>query len=265
MTVGPPANAAPLVTLRVLVVDDEPLARRGARVRLDRLENVAVVGECGSGRDAIRAIEALSPDVVLLDVQMPGLDGFGVIDAVGGERMPVVIFLTAYDRHAIKAFEAEALDYLLKPIDDERFAVAIARARRRVEERRLHGRASGERHGRPPAGDDAGGRIVVRDRGRILLIESHSIDWIAAEGDYVRIYVAGRGHLHRETMAAMETRLDPKRFARIHRSTIVNMSRIRELRPCGDRELAVVLRDGTSLKASRAHRDRLRVLTADAR
>ena len=237
--------------LRVLIVDDEPLARRGVRVRLERLGRITVVGESASGAEAVRAITELRPDVVMLDVQMPGLDGFGVIDAIGADRMPVVVFLTAYDSHAIRAFEAQALDYLLKPIDDERFALAIERARRRVHERET-GRAA------TPRPD---GRIAVRDRGRVILVASDSIDWIAAEGDYVRIHTGGRGHLHRETMASLSARLDASRFARIHRSTIVNVSRVRELHARGDRELLVVLRDGTQLKASRRRSARLLALT----
>ena len=247
--------SSPTRHLRVLIVDDEPLARRGVRVRLERQESIVVVGECGSGRDAVRAIAALEPDLVLLDVQMPGLDGFGVIEAVGAERMPTVVFLTAHHSHALRAFDAQALDYLLKPIDDERFALAIERARQRVHERTVAVRSREVPRPAEP-------RIVVRDRGRVLLVSPDDIDWIAAEGDYVRIHAAGRGHLHRETMAAMAARLDPARFVRIHRSSIVNVARVRELRPSGDRELVVVLRDGTQLKASRRHRARLRVLTA---
>ena len=232
--------------LRVLIVDDEPLARRGVRVRLERLGDVEIVGECASGTAAIRAIPERRPDLVLLDVQMPEVDGFGVVQAIGAERMPLVVFLTAYDEHALRAFDAQALDYLLKPIDDDRFALAIERVRRRLRERESSGASSEV------------SRLEVRDRGRVLLIDEQEIDWIAAEGDYVRIHVAGRGHLHRETMAAMQARLDAKRFVRIHRSTIVNVDRVRELRPCGDREQLVVLRDGTRLRASRGFREALR-------
>ncbi len=240
---NPPASQ-----LRVLIVDDEPLARRGVRVRLERMSDVVVVGECVSGTAAIAAIAELRPDLVLLDVQMPEVDGFDVVRAIGPDRMPLIVFLTAYDEYAIRAFDAQALDYLLKPIDDERFALAIERARRRWRERESS------------ASSSSASRIAVRDRGRVLIIDEQEIDWIGAEGDYVRIHVAGRGHLHRETMAAMQARLDAKRFVRIHRSTIVNATRVRELRPCGDREQLVVLRDGTRLRASRGFRDALRGL-----
>jgi two-component system LytT family response regulator len=228
--------------VKVIIVDDEPLARRGIRVRLERLGDVEIIAECASGAAAVRAIRERSPDVVFLDVQMPSLDGFGVVEEVGADNMPVTIFVTAYDTHAIRAFDASALDYLLKPIDDERFARAVDRARRRLAER-------GSRTD----------RIVVRDRGRAIILEPDDIDWIAAEGDYVRIQSGGRGHLVRETMTAMEKRLDSTRFARIHRSAIVNVARVKEIRRHGDRDYLVTLRDGTRLKMSRTFRHRLSV------
>ena len=202
------------------------------------------------------AIEDAAPDVVLLDVQMPELDGFDVVEAVGVARMPVTIFVTAYDTHAIRAFEAHALVYLLKPLDDDRFAHAIERARARVAERNVDARAGtlGKAITSPVAPRR---RIVVRERGRVLVLEHAEIDWIAAQGDYVRVHTAGRSHLFRHTMAAMEERLDPASFARIHRSTIVNVGAVREVRAHGDRHWEVVLRDHTRLKMSRRYRDRL--------
>ena len=249
-------------SVRTLIVDDEPLARRGVRVRLERMIGFQVVAECASGRAAISAIAELTPDLVLLDVQMPGVDGFGVVDALGAARMPATIFITAFDRHALRAFDANAIDYLLKPIDDERFVLALSRARQRLEEKR-----SGALAAKLSAAlADARGshaRIAVHDRGRMLLIDEGDVDWVGAEGDYVRVYAGGRGHLLRDTMTAMESRLDPTRFARIHRSTIVNVSRIRALRPQGDREYVVTLRDGTMLRLSRGYRERLRALMGD--
>lgn len=246
--------------LRVLIVDDEPLARRGLRVRLERLPDVEIVSECGSGSEAVAAIETHAPDVVLLDVQMPELDGFDVIDAVGVDRMPVTIFVTAYDAHAIRAFEANALDYLLKPVDDDRFARAIERARGRVAERdaRVREREMAAVLAAAPRRET---RIALRDRGRVIVLEHADIDWISAEGDYVRVYAGGRGYLVRHTMQAMEARLDPAAFARIHRSAIVNVARVREVRPHGDRDYIVTLRDDTKLKMSRSHRDRLTLPT----
>jgi two-component system, LytTR family, response regulator len=242
--------------LRVLIVDDEPLARRGLRVRLERMEAIEIVGECASGGEAVAAIEDTAPDVVLLDVQMPELDGFDVVEAVGVARMPVTIFVTAYDTHAIRAFEAHALDYLLKPLDDHRFARSIERARSRVAERNDHARARrlGEAIASPVA---VRRRIVLRERGRVLVLEHADIEWIAAEGDYVRIHGRGRSHLLRQTMAAMEARLDPASFVRIHRSTIVNVAAVREVLKRGDRHWVVVLSGRTRLKMSRLYRGRL--------
>ena len=249
-------SAGSRAPLRVLVVDDEPLARRGIHVRLGRMAGVEIVGECASGREAVDAIRGLSPDLVFLDVQMPGLDGYGVVEAVGAERMPVVVFVTAYDQHALRAFEARALDYLLKPIDDERFEQAVARARARVAERRES--AVGRRLAAAPAAPLE--RILVRSGGRVLLVAADEVDWIEAAGDYLRLHVGPARHLLRETMGALEARLDPRRFVRIHRSTIVNVSRIRELQPYFNREYVVLLRDGTRLKLSRGYRERLELL-----
>src|SRR5687768_16995913 len=170
--------------LRVLIVDDEPLARRGVRARLLGQPDMDVVAEAENGLDAVWAVRQLAPDLVFLDVQMPGLDGFGVIEQVGVERMPVVVFLTAFDDHALKAFEAQALDYLLKPIDDERFDVTLQRARRRITERRAGA-----------ATTLPGLRITARDRGRVLLLDANEIDWIEADGDYVRIHAGDRALL----------------------------------------------------------------------
>jgi two-component system, LytTR family, response regulator len=233
--------------MRVLVVDDEPLARRGVVARLARHADVELAGECATGREAVAMINGRAPDVVFLDVQMPGMDGFAVVEAVGVERMPLTVFLTAHDTHALRAFEVQASDYLLKPIDDERFDGALARVRRRLAEQRP-----------APQGPQ---RLVIRDRGRMVLLEIDEVDWVGAEKDYVRVYTRGGSHLVRETMAAMESQLPASRFARIHRSAIVNLARIRELRPQPNREFIVVLRDGTQLRLSRSYRDRLAAYT----
>ena len=263
--------------IRTIIVDDEQLARRGIRARLERAGGYNIVAECANGNEAIAAIREHQPAVVFLDVQMPGIDGFGVIDAIGAEQMPVVIFVTAFDNHALKAFEAHAFDYLLKPIDDVRFVTTIERARHRVVEREESGVArrlaalmndirpvlAADEHGaRHVESADAAtapvNRIVVRERDRVLLIDVGDIDWIGADGDYVRVHASGKSHLIRDTMIAMEQRLDRGAFLRIHRSTIVNTSRIRELRPYSSREYAVILRDGTRLRLSRRYRERLR-------
>lgn len=257
--------------IRALIVDDEPLARRGILARLARARDVEVVGECGGGREAVRAIRELAPDLVFLDVQMPGLDGFGVVETVGPDRMPLTIFVTAYDQHAIRAFEAQAFDYLLKPIDEERFDRAMERARRRLAERRegALGRRlaavlaeAGEpvRGAKSEAGDGRTERFLIPARGRVVPVASDDVDWIEAAGDYVRLHVGQTSHLLRETMKGIEEQLDPGPFVRIHRSTIVNVERIRELRPHFNREYVVVLHDGTELKLSRGYRDRFDAL-----
>jgi two-component system, LytTR family, response regulator len=257
-------------TLRVLIVDDERPGRDGVRARLQHLADIEVVGECGSGREAVQAIRTLTPDVVFLDVQMPGGGGFDVVDQVGPQDLPIIIFVTAWDQHAIRAFEAHALDYLLKPIDDDRFEQALDRARRRVREQRESalGRrlsaAFAEAGTVPSVGYDAAhpepqriDRFLVRQKDRVVVIPVEDVDWIEAAGDYVTLH-AGRMQYHlRETMSRIEQRLDPQRFARIHRSTIVNLARIRELQPHLGRDYVVILADSTRLRLSRGYRDRI--------
>lgn len=264
--------------IRALIVDDEPLARRGIRVRLERTAGIEIAGECEEGDEAVVAIRDLRPDLVFLDVQMPGLDGFGVVEAVAPEKMPVTIFVTAYDEHALRAFDACALDYLLKPIDDERFARAVTRARRQIEQaqaselgRRLArvvaefgavpGAAStsdGDR--KDPVGAIPVSRFIVSSGGRLTLVPADEIDWVEAAGNYVSLHVGKATHLLRETMADLEKKLEPDRFVRIHRSTIVNIERVRTLEPYFNREFIVTLHDGTKLKLSRNYRDRLDAL-----
>jgi len=253
-------------SITACIVDDEELARRGVRSRLATRDDVRVVAECASGREAVDAIAEYGPDLVFLDVQMPGLDGFDVIEEIGPEQMPVVIFVTAYDEHALRAFDVHALDYLLKPIDEERLHEAIDRAKTQLDQRRsstlgdrldalLDAVASGER----TESEDAGitERFVIKTGGRITFVEADAIDWVEAAGDYVRLHTSEKVHLLRETMGGMEERLDPDRFLRIHRSTIINTERLTELRPYGNSEYIVVLDDGTELKLSRTYRDAL--------
>jgi two-component system, LytTR family, response regulator len=225
--------------IRALIVDDEPLGRRGIRVHLETVDGYRIVGESASGREAVADIRRLRPDVVFLDVQMPGMTGFDVVDAIGVGEMPATVFVTAHDRHALRAFEAHAVDYLLKPIDPARFRSMAERLRVMV------------RQGSAPQ------RVVLRDGPRVLMLPPDDIDWIQADGDYVRVYVGGKSHLVRHTIGAMEERLDAAHFARIHRSTIVNRARVREIRPEGDRSFQVALRDGTLLRMSRGYRSRL--------
>ena len=232
--------------IRVLIVDDEALARRGLRLHLDSAGGFDVTGEAATAADAIEQIGRLTPDAVFLDVQMPGGDGFSVVEAVGADNMPVTVFVTAYDEHALRAFDANAVDYVLKPIDPARFTRTAERVRTLVR------------------GGAASRRLLVRDGAASLLIDHDDVDWIAADGDYVRIYVRGRGHLVRHTIAGMERRLDANHFARIHRSAIVNVTKVRMIRPDGDRTWRVILADGTSLRLSRGFRDRLVTLLSTA-
>lgn len=272
---APQVLSAPL---RVLVVDDEPAARRGIKLLLESASAVNVVGEAGDGPEAVRQIEVLEPDIVFLDVQMPGYDGFEVMKRVAATQLPAVIFVTAYDEHALRAFDVSAVDYLLKPYEDSRFNAALARAAEEVRRRRagdLGARlerliAALERSpSTPPAPEAAcpGGladRILIKSSGELHFLKTEEIDWIEAEGDYMKFHAGGRAHLLRETMARLESRLDPRRFIRIHRSTIVNVDRVRKMSPSFAGEYAVVLNDGTKLRLSRGYQDRLQEILRSA-
>lgn len=264
--------------LRVLVIDDEPAARRGIKLLLESASAVTVVGEAGDGPEAVRQIEVLEPDIVFLDVQMPGYDGFEVIKRVAATRLPAVVFVTAYDEHALRAFDVSAVDYLLKPYEDARFHAALARATEEVRRRRagdLGARlerliAALERSPPPPPVAEAAGqggvadRILIKSSGELHFLKTEEIDWIEAEGDYMKFHAGGRAHLLRETMARLESRLDPRRFIRIHRSTIVNVDRVRKMSPAFAGEYAVVLSDGTKLRLSRGYQDRLQEILRSA-
>jgi two-component system LytT family response regulator len=245
--------------IRTLVVDDEPLARERLNGLLVGEPDIEIVGHCRDGEEAVTSIVDLSPDLVFLDVQMPQMNGFEVIDSVGSDRMPLVIFVTAYDQHALKAFQVRALDYLLKPFDRERFSEALQRARKQIEReetgdlgRRLLALVKDLRKDQPRAE-----RLVVKSGGRLFFLRADEIDWIEAAGNYVRLHVGNTSHLLRETMNAIEARLDPEKFFRIHRSRIVNMERIQELQPWLNGEYSVLLRTGTRLTLSRGYREKL--------
>jgi two-component system, LytTR family, response regulator len=253
--------------IRTLVVDDEPLARERLASLLQPLEDIELVGQCRDGEEAITAIHDLTPDLVFLDIQMPDLSGFDVIDAIGSDRMPLVVFVTAYDQHALRAFQVRALDYLLKPFDRDRFTEALQRARKQLERdetgdigRRLLALVNDLRRDRPRAE-----RLVVKSGGRLFFLRADEIDWVEAAGNYVRLHVGNTSHLLRETMTAMESRLDPERFFRIHRCRIVNMDRIQELQPWLNGEYAVLLRTGTRLTLSRGYREKLQDRLAQLR
>ncbi|HTM03989.1 MAG TPA: LytTR family DNA-binding domain-containing protein [Vicinamibacterales bacterium] len=248
-----------MTKIRTLVVDDEPIGRERVLSLLQHEEDVEIVGECSDGAQAIVAIQQQAPDLVFLDVQMPGATGFGVIDAVGPERMPNVIFVTAYDEYALKAFEYHALDYLLKPFNRARFQQTLKHARASLERRRagdLGRRLLALVNDIKPEAPRLE-RLVVKSGGRVFFLRTDDIDWIEAAGNYVRLHLGEESHLFRETMNRMETRLDARRFVRIHRSRIVNTERIKELQPWFNGEYVVILRNGTRLTLSRGYRDRL--------
>jgi two-component system LytT family response regulator len=262
--------------IRTLIVDDEPLARRTIRNLLAEDADVEVVGECGGGAEAVESILRRPPDLLFLDIQMPGIDGFDVLEAVELERISAVIFVTAYDAYALKAFEVHALDYLLKPFTDGRFREALARAKSHVELREARGLAESLRaflRGRAGADEEtvaavaASGkkvgyltRFMVKVGGRVIFINPADVDWIEADNYYVKLHVGGRTHLLRLSMKELEERLDPKTFWRTHRSAIINLDRVKELHQHPSGEYVVVLRDGTELKLSRARRERLQEL-----
>jgi len=223
------------VTVRVVVVDDEPHGVRGILARLAGRTNVNVVAQCAGGREAVAAIRQHRPDLVFLDVQMPEVDGFEVLRQLRAEERPRVIFVTAFDRHAVRAFEMQPVDYLLKPIDDRRFEEALERAIAAIR-----------------SADD---RLVVKLRDRVVFVRKAEIDWLGSEGDYVRVYAGGQSWLVRGPISSVESDLGSRDFLRIHRSTIVNVERICEVRPFDDGAGAVVLRDGKRLRFGRTYRD----------
>jgi two-component system LytT family response regulator len=270
--------------IRVLIVDDEPIARRRMQRLLREEADVDVMQEVGSGREAIDAIHRDRPDLVLLDVQMPDVDGFGVVEALGVEQMPATIFVTAYNEYAVRAFDVHAIDYLLKPFDPDRFHVAFQRARAHLEQvssaeqgrkikallEQVLGDASAAAIGAGLGNGNGNGthtapvprhryldRLMVKHDGRVFFIKVTDVDWFEAAGNYVRVHTGKVSHLIRETMQRVESQLDPSIFVRIHRAVIVNLDRIRELQPWFAGDYVVILRDGRQLKLSRTYREHL--------
>lgn len=263
--------------IRTLIVDDEPLARRGLELRLRDYPDIELVGEAENGRQAFHAISRLRPQLMFLDVQMPGVDGFELLRALPATLIPLTVFVTAYDQYALAAFAASALDYLLKPVDDARLAESVERARVRLAARKTE-----DHYERllkliatlPPSAkqmfdavlvDDAGARngdkLTIKDGHRLLRIDTDSIRWIDAAGDYMCIHAGDETHVLRGTMQQLERRLDPQRFARVHRSSIVNLARVKEMRPHLNGEYFLVLDSGQELKLSRSYRDKVKLLT----
>jgi two-component system LytT family response regulator len=264
--------------IRTLIVDDEPLARRGLELRLQRHADVAIVGQAANGREAFHAISRLKPELMFLDVQMPGVDGFELLRAVPATLLPLTVFVTAYDQYALAAFAACALDYLLKPVEDARLDQALARAREQLVRRAASDQceqllkliaslpdrpalalatasAEGGDGLRAPAD-----RLAIKDGHRIVRVDIDSIQWIDAAGDYMCIHAGNETHVLRATMRDLEQRLDARRFQRIHRSTIVNLTRVREMRPHLNGEYFLVLDSGHELKLSRSYKDKLQLL-----
>ncbi|MBU8894056.1 LytTR family DNA-binding domain-containing protein [Corallococcus sp. M34] len=249
--------------IRVVVVDDEPLARERLRDLLAETSDMQVVAECRDGHEAITALEDERPDLVFLDVQMPEPDGFGVIRAVAPERLPEIIFVTAHRDFAVQAFEANALDYLLKPFDRERFQQSLARARERLRARatqpdaELLARLESLSQRMAPPAERYVSRLVARVGWRLRFVRVEDIDYLSSEGNYVSLHVGKESYLARETLNALESKLDPKRFVRAHRSFIVQLDRIEEVEPLPPGEFVFVLRDGTKLTSGRSYRARL--------
>lgn len=247
------------MTIRTVIVDDEPPARAKIRSFLERESDIEVVAECDDGTAAVEAIREHAPDVLFLDVEMPGLDGLEVVEAVGSMAMPLTVFVTAFDRYAVKAFEKHAVDYLLKPFDRGRFQSMLAQVRERLQsapdrelDRRLETLLAGLR-GQPAYAS----RLTVKSPRGLTLVRASEVDWVDAAGNYVRLNSNGATYLMRETMSSLERRLDPRQFMRIHRSTIVNIERIREIRPLQHGEHLVVLDSGQRLTLSRSYRNKL--------
>ena len=270
-----------MTTIRTLIVDDEPLAREGIRGLLEKDADIEIVGEAANGADAVVAVRSLMPDLVFLDVQMPELNGFEVLERLGPYRVPVVIFVTAFDEYALGAFEVHALDYLLKPFDDERFERALDHAKQRLRQNKAQEltdrmmalvqdyKSPAEAAGTGAAGDIGSvesatpqyvRRLAIRSAGRVQFLKTEEIDWVEAADYYVKLHVGDESHLLRETMGNLEQRLDPGQFLRIHRSTIVNLDRVKELRADGGGEYSVYLRDETRLRLSRGRKDRLQTM-----
>jgi len=249
------------MSIRAVIVDDEPLARKRIHDLLREDREIEIVGECCSGSQALEMLEREKPDLLFLDVQMPEVDGFELLEAMEG-ICPAVIFVTAYDKYALRAFDAQAVDYLLKPFNENRFQQAVQRAKERIRKAE-GGQMSTEllsllkdvQSGRKPAE-----RLVIKSGGRVLFLKAGEIDYIEAAGNYLNLYVGKETHLIRETMQSLEARLDPERFLRIHRSTIVNLERIKELQPWFGGEYVVILRDGRKLTLSRTYRARVQQL-----
>ncbi len=264
------------MSVRTVIVDDESLARRGLRLRLEKFPRIQVVAECANGRQALAAVSEHQPDLLFLDIQMPGMDGFEVVRRLQADAMPLVVFVTAFDQFALDAFEVHAIDYVLKPVDEDRLGEAVDRVTRQLQQRQEQ--SDKERliefivglTGEPASkveqlvregGDDdlpgAGQKLSIKDGSTIHLVPFAEIDWIDAAGDYMCVHVAGDTHVMRATMKELEDQLDPRRFARVHRSTLVNVHRVEKVAPLENGKYRLTLRGGHAVTMSRSYRDQL--------
>lgn len=268
-----------------LIVDDELLARKALQAMLKDDSEIEVIAECRNGREAVEAIRSHSPDIVFLDIQMPEMDGFQVVEEVGAERMPVTVFVTAFDKYALRAFDAHALDYLLKPFDHDRFEIAIQRAKTLVRQRKIGeisenlfalmrdlklktgGTISEPIDEKTERSVDKApiDRVVIKSAGRIYFLKTEEIDWVEAAGDYLSLHSGSKTHLIRETMSDFHAKLDSRKFLRIHRSIIVNIESVRDLQPLFKGEYIITLTNGKQLKSSRGYRHMLQPLLDEAR
>ena len=262
------------VKIKAMIVDDEPLAVRGLQHRLAEFDEIEVIGTCANGREAVKKIRECEPDLVFLDIQMPGLDGFGVVRALIGGPAPLIVFVTAYDKYAIDAFEANALDYIVKPVEEERLRDAVHRAREAMQAKAATTRESRLVEMLATLGADEQDRIKeliddpswsekerystrlsFKDGSKLIMLHADEVEWIDAAGDYMCIHAGDKTHIVRETMKALEQRLDPERFQRVHRSAIVNIKKVKELHPHSNGEYFLKLENGAELKLSRSYKD----------
>lgn len=260
--------------IRTLIVDDEPLARQNLRLLLKDDPEIEIIAECGSGHEAVRIIEADQPDLLFLDIQMPEMNGFDVIERIDTQRLPAIVFVTAFDQYALQAFEVHALDYLLKPFDDARFEKALRQAKTQVEQREVNALSRklfalledrDATRAEKPEPTKFLTRLMIKSASRVFFLKVDEIDWIGAEDYYVKLHTGRKSHLLRETMNDMEARLDPVKFLRIHRSTIVNIDRIKEMHPHFNGDYMVILHDGTELKLSRSRREQVQAILKTGR
>ena len=248
--------------IRTILADDEPLARKKLRILLGAEPDLEVIAECSDGRETVAAVQQHKPDLLLLDIRMPDADGFEILNQISRDQMPIVVFTTAYDQYAIRAFQAQALDYVLKPFDEERLHQALDRVRAELLKSRDNSadRTPERNAATRPGPQSLDRRLVIRTGGRVVFLDLDEVDWIEAAANYVKVNVGKDSYLLREAISRISEKLDPDRFVRIHRSTIVNIAKIKELQPCDSGEYIAILKNGKGLSCSRTYRNQLQLL-----